>query len=114
MHAMSTATMPTGQRFSSARLRELIKGLQMSPEQMGKEITARTKVSVTGTAIRGWLLEKNYPTVRALHALADAFGVDIRSFFDVPPVANGVPSGPPTSATIRPPRREQRRRKQQA
>ncbi len=74
--------MPKGQRFRIDRLRSLMEGLGLNPETMAEHIREHTDKTIAAETIRRWLWGKNLPQLHHLHAIADAFGVDLRLFFD--------------------------------
>jgi transcriptional regulator with XRE-family HTH domain len=64
------------------RLKTLIEGLGLTPESTAARIRQDSGETLSGETIRNWLAGKNLPQVRHLHAFADAFGIDIRMFFE--------------------------------
>lgn len=74
--------MGKGQRFRVDRLRGLMEGLGLNAETMAEHIREHTDKTIAAETIRRWLLGKYLPQLHHLHAIADAFGVDLRIFFD--------------------------------
>lgn len=84
-----------------------MEGLGLNPESMAAQLRRESGESISGETIRNWLAQKHYPQVRHLHALADAFGVDLRIFFEPQeaPEPQSPPEKPARPRRVRAPKR---------